>query len=85
MKYCLGLCILPVLSVISSAWAADNAPHAPTVYQSVMRAQYAAHSAPHTMQPEEAQRIYETYLRSIGQPIKDHSTDAGDNVGAPAH
>jgi len=67
------------------AFAAENAPAEPSAYRRVMQAQYAAQSAPLPARPDEAQRIYDSYLRSIGQPAKNNSADSGANAGPTAH
>jgi hypothetical protein len=80
-----ALCALLVAATIGPAHAADDGQPQPSAYQRVMQAQYAAKAAPLPARPEEAQRIYDTYLRSIGQPAKDHDTDSGSNAGVSAH
>jgi hypothetical protein len=85
MKYGLGLCMLLMLPVSFPARAADSEAPAPSAYQSVMQAQYAARAVPRPAQPEEAQRIYDSYLRTIGQPVKDNPTDAGDTNNTTPH
>ena len=80
-----GLCVLLVMSASLSARGAEREAAAPTAYQDVMRAQYAARENPLPVRPEEAQRIYDSYLRSIGQPARDHATDAGGNTGMTPH
>jgi hypothetical protein len=85
MKYSSGLCILLVLSASFPARAADSEAPAPSTSQSVMQAQYAAREVPRPARPEEAQRIYDSYLRTIGQPTKDSSTDANDTNSTTPH
>ena len=80
MRY--GLCILLLASFPARA---DDAPKALSAYQRVMQAQYSAKAAPLPARPEEAQRIYDNYLRSIGQPAKEQNMDTGGNAGVPAH
>ena len=68
------------------AHAEQTAPA--SAYRQVMQAQYAAQGGPLPMRPEEAQRIYESYLRSLGQSRErspDSSTDSGGNAGIPTH
>jgi len=81
-----ALCALLVLVTVTAARGEENAP-APSAYQRVMQAQYAARTTPEPARPEEAQRIYDPYLKSIGQPARDNnsnSTDAGGNTGVPS-
>jgi hypothetical protein len=79
-----GLCALLFLSAVP-ALAAENTPAEPSAYQRVMQAQYAAQAAPLPARPDEAQRIYDSYLHSIGQPAKNNSTESGSNAGVTAH
>lgn len=60
-----------------AAAIADEAAPPPSAYRTVMDAQYAARQQPTPMRPEEALRIYENYLQSIGKPARDLSGDAG--------
>jgi hypothetical protein len=85
MKYGPGPCMLLVLSASFPVRAADNEAPAPSAYQSVMQAQYAARGVLRPARPEEAQRIYDSYLRTIGQPAKDNSTDTRDTNSMPPH
>jgi hypothetical protein len=77
--------MLLTLWTSATAQAADSGPPPPSSYQQVMQAQYAAKAAPVPAPPEEAQRIYDAYLRSIGQPTKDSSLEPGSNAGMPSH
>jgi hypothetical protein len=70
-----------LLLAAAQARAADTTPSA---YRRVMQAQYAASTPVKAATPEEAQRIYEAYLRSIGRPAKDPSTDTGKDAGIPS-
>lgn len=63
---------------------ADEAAPAPSAYRAVMGAQYAARQPPLPARPEEAQRIYENYLQSIGKPARDLSSDWGGNTTSPS-
>ena len=85
MKYGPGICALFLLSTWLPVHAAGSQAPAPSAYQDVMRAQYAARTASQPARPEEAQRIYDAYLRSIGQPAKDRSTNTGDIAAMPPH
>ena len=82
-KYSSGFGMLLTLWACAPAQAADNGTP-PASYRQVMQAQYAAKAAPVPARPEEAQRIYDAYLRSIGQPTKDSSLETGSNAGTPS-
>jgi hypothetical protein len=85
MKQRLAFCALVLILAAAGAHGEQAAPQ-PSAYQDVMRAQYAAQGAPLPMRPEEARRIYESYLQSLGQQTKDRpSTDSGDNARIQAH
>lgn len=76
---CLGsLLILP-------ARAQEAAAPEPQGYRAVMQAQYAARQQPVPASPEEAQKIYDAYLKSIGRPIKDRPEETQDNMTMPSH
>ncbi len=76
-------CGLTVLAMVPMARAGEaQAPEA--AYRAVLAAQYAARQPPSPARPEEAQRIYDIYLRSIGQPAKDRSIDTGSGAGTPS-
>lgn len=86
IKYVAGICATLTFATAFPAKAAESeAPPPPSRYQDVMRAQYAARAKPAPMRPEEAQRIYDAFLRSIGQPAKDNSVDSGGSAGTPSH
>ena len=51
------------------------------VYQDAMRAQYDAQQAVPPIRSDEAARIRDEYLRSIGQPSKDASKDSSNGAG----
>jgi hypothetical protein len=72
---CVFLC-LP----ISQALSADKKEDVRETYQEIMRAQFAAHEASPPATPEEAQKIYDAYLQSIGRLIKDQPADNGDTT-----
>jgi hypothetical protein len=84
--------LLPlVLTAAAPAHGQQGAPQA-SAYRQVMQAQYAAEAASLPARPEEARRIYESYLRSLGQAAKepasesrDSSTNSGGNAGISAH
>jgi hypothetical protein len=65
--------------------AAEEAQTSPSAFAQVMRAQYAAKQAPLPANADEAQRIYDAYLRSIGKPIEKPSQNSGDSAGIPSH
>jgi hypothetical protein len=54
-------------------------------YQDVMRAQYAARQAPVPMGPAEAQKIYDTYLQSIGRPAREQSDESQNSNPTTSH
>jgi hypothetical protein len=75
---------LPVLIVLACAAAtqsADSASPRTKPYDAVMRAQYAAHGVALPQRPEEARRIYETYLNGIGQKTKSKSDNPSASGG----
>ncbi len=72
----------------------QTVPPQASAYREVMQAQYAAQGTPLPARPEEAQRIYESYLRSLGQApggqparaqSRDGSTNSGSDAGTNAH
>jgi hypothetical protein len=74
--------MMPILSFLcmtagaAVAQASDVGTHPSEVYRDTMKAQYEAH-APHSAQrPEEAQRIYDAYLKSIGQKTQNRTDNA---------
>lgn len=78
-----GLYALLVMSA-APAHGAGSENLIPSAYEAAMQAQYAARAAPSPARPEEAQRIYDAYLRSIGQAAKAHSDD-GVGAAMPSH
>ena len=77
-------CTLAAAFCIAPALADEGRPPA-TAFAEVMQAQYAAKQAPLPANAEEAQRIYDAYLRSIGKTIEKPSQNSGDNAGSPSH
>lgn len=82
--------LLPlVLLAATPAHGEQATPPPSSAYQEVMQAQYAAKGAPLAVRPEEAQRIYDSYLHSLGQPggeqSRDNSTASTGNMGVTAH
>lgn len=70
------LCALYLLA--SSAMPATGDAQVPARYAAVMNAQYTAQAAPVPQRPEEAQKIYDGYLKSIGEKSSvNTSGDAG--------
>lgn len=78
-----GLGMLLTLWATTAAQAADGSPP-PLSYRQVMQAQYAAKASPVPARPEEARRIYDAYLRSIGQSAKDYSLESGNSADMPS-
>lgn len=68
---------------MGTAAMADEATK-PSAYRAVMDAQYAARQQPLPARPEEAQRIYENYLQSIGKPARDLSGGSDTHASAPS-
>jgi hypothetical protein len=79
------ICMIAVAVVPACAFAQDSSAESPaTAYRNVMAAQYAARQKPPPARPEEMQRVYDRYLQSIGQPIKDHSTEPSTENTVPS-
>lgn len=76
-------CISLSLCMSLPARAADPVPTA-SAYREIMAAQYAARAKALELRPDEAQRIYENYLRSMGKPARDFSTNSGGNDPIPS-
>ena len=77
------ICLGPLL--ILPARAQEAAAPEPQGYRAVMQAQYAARQRAVPMRPEEAQKIYDAYLQSIGRPIKDRPEETQENMSTPSH
>ena len=75
--------ILLTLASAAAAQGTDNPPQHESRYEAVIRAQYAAHTPAVPQRPEEAQRIYENYLKSIGRPTDKSANGADDNSTQP--
>jgi hypothetical protein len=71
-----------LLMLTSPAYAAGSVPSA---YHSVMQAQYSASAPPKAATPEEAKRIYDAYLKSIGHSTKQSSAGAGNGAETSSH
>jgi hypothetical protein len=79
----LTLCAVLLLGAGPAARADDAAPSM-SAYRAVLDAQYAARAEPMPARPEEAQRIYETYLQSIGKPARKPSIESDANTSNPS-
>jgi len=75
------LSILAALASAAVVQTSDGVSHSTRPYDTVMQAQYAARSAPVAQRPEEARRIYDAYLNSIGQKTKSKSDTPAANAG----
>lgn len=76
-------CMLCALYVLASSATAqhDDVSNADS-YAAMMATQYAAQAPVAAQRPEEAQRIYDAYLQSIGQKSRNSSDNSAGNVGA---
>lgn len=79
----LALCAVFLLGAGPAA-RADGAMPSLSAYRAVLDAQYAARAEPMPARPEEAQRIYESYLQSIGKPARKPSTESDANASNPS-
>ena len=86
--------LLPLIMMANApAHAEENTAPPASAYRQVMQAQYGAEAAPSPMRPEEAERVYDSYLRSLGQAAGgqtreqagDRSMESGGAAGIPAH
>jgi hypothetical protein len=73
--------IIVVLACAAAAQAGDAGSKTIASYKAVMHEQYAAHSAPTTQRADEAKRVYDAYLKSIGEKPKDLSDDSSGSAG----
>lgn len=80
-----SLCALLIVRIAAPAWATGNDTSALLAYQQLMQAQYAAKAPPLPARPDEAQRIYNAYLRTIGQSASGRNPDSGTTAGMPSH
>ena len=71
--------------VCAAAQTGNTGPQTNGSYDAVMRAQYAAHSAPVAQRAEEAKRVYDAYLNSIGEKMKSQSENYSGNAGDTSH
>ena len=74
---------IPMLLMLANVAHADVP--APSDYRNVMQAQYSASAPSQTATPEEAKRIYDAYLKSIGHSTKESSPGAGNSAATPSH
>lgn len=81
-----GICALLLLTGAAAAQTTDDAAKSPSRYEQALQAQYAAHGTPTPQRPEEAQQIYDAYLKSIGQPPRYSSMNStgGADAQSPA-
>jgi hypothetical protein len=71
-----------VVLACAAATQAGNAAAKPIgSYDAVMREQYAAHSAPTAQRADEAKRVYDAYLKSIGEKPRERSDDSSGSAG----
>jgi hypothetical protein len=84
-KQILGLCASLMVLLVAPARAAESDTPALSAYRQVMQAQYAAKTAPMPARPDEAQRIYNAYLRTIGQQTNGRNPDSGGAAGTLSH
>lgn len=76
------LCAVLFLGAGPAARADDAVPS--ISYRAVWDAQYAARAEPMPARPEEAQRIYENYLQSLGKPARKPSIESDANASTPS-
>jgi len=69
---------LYVLASVVAAQTGDTGTPAIGSYEAVMQAQYAARTEPLPQRPQEAQRIYDAYLKAIGQKAEKSETPFGN-------
>jgi hypothetical protein len=69
----------------AASQTSSAAPQTNVSYGAVMRAQYAAHSAPIAQRAEEAKRVYDAYLNSIGEKTKSQSENPSGSAGDTSH
>lgn len=79
----LMLCAILLLTAGPAARADDALPSM-SAYRAVWDAQYAARAEPMPARPEEAQRIYENYLQSLGKPARKPSIESDANASTPS-
>ncbi|HTT96778.1 MAG TPA: hypothetical protein VMF58_01910 [Rhizomicrobium sp.] len=79
------LSALLVLACAAATPAGNSAQPPAQSYRAVMRSQYAAQGAPIPQRAEEAKRVYDAYLSSIGEKTKGNSQDSTGSAGDTAH
>lgn len=72
---------LVVLANIAAVQTGDVSRQLNGAYGAIMSAQYAARAEPVAQGPEEARRIYDAYLNSIGQKVRSESDNSSGNTG----
>jgi hypothetical protein len=76
----------PIFLLLASsampAWCLESSADPVAAYRAILQAQFAARQPAPTARPEEAQKIYDIYLQSIGQQSKSRA-DAGSNSTQP--
>lgn len=75
---------LVFLACLCAPAQANDQARPSSAYREVLDAQYAARQPPLAARPEEAQRIYDAYLRSIAKPRRAPSTGSGADVSSPS-
>ena len=78
----------PMLFLLACAAAIPTGrPASETIgsYGAVMQMQYTARSAPMPQRAEEAKRIYDAYLNSIGESTKNKSDNSSGDAGGTSH
>ena len=68
-----AVCTLLLLTGAAFAQTTQDGAKPPSRYEQALRAQYAAHGTPTPQRPEEAQHIYDAYLKTIGQPVRSNT------------
>jgi hypothetical protein len=79
----LTLCTILLFGAAPAVQANDAVPSI-SAYRAILNAQYAARQEPMPARPEEAQRIYENYLQSMGKPVRKPAIDADASIPDPS-
>jgi hypothetical protein len=77
----LALSVFAAASVMPAS-ATESGADPVAAYRAVLQAQYAARQPSVPARPDEAQKIYDYYLQSLGQPGKSRS-DTGNMTTQP--
>jgi hypothetical protein len=64
---------LLLVMIATPALCAESGADPAAAYRAVLQAQYGARQPAPPARPEEAQKIYDAYLQSMGQPGKSHT------------